>query len=486
MSGFGFILGVLWRSFVFVNLYVALLVGVISFFIMIFFSFISKNRVGILFSVFIFVFSLGILRFNFADRSVPYFFESQVGQKVNLSGEIMDEPDIRETNQELTVEVASSEQKTKILITTDFDQDFKYGYKINFSGKLAEPENFTTDQGKEFDYVDYLKKDGIFYVMSYPKIQIVSSGNGNFVRSALFSAKEKFSAEINSVIREPESLLMGGLIFGEKSNFDQSLKQSFVNTGMIHVVTLSGYKVTMIAQWIMQVFSFLPKNLGLGAGILTILLFVLMTGGSATAVRAGIMAALTLFARMTGRNYDVTRALILTGVLMIFLNPFVLVFDASFQLSFLGTIAAIFLTPKIEKYFLWVTPKLGLREIISITSAIYIFILPYVLYEMGTFSLSTLPANALVMPLVPLTMIFGFLTGFAGLIWQVLAVPFGFISYIFLHYELGVINFLANLSFASLSISNFPLWLTLLIYTYFIYRIFGRNIKKFFISERKE
>jgi competence protein ComEC len=192
------------------------------------------------------------------------------------------------------------------------------------------------------------------------------------------------------------------------------------------------------------------------------------------------MATLALIARATGRNYDVARALILAGVFMIFLNPFLLVYDVSFQLSFLATMAVIFLAPRIEKYFLWVPKFFELRDIISVTVAAYIFVFPFILYKMGNFSLVALPTNALILPFIPFTMMLGFLTSFAGLFWYVPAVPLGYISYLFLHYELRVINFFSNLSFASFSFPDFPLFLTILIYVYFIYRLFGRNIKSFF------
>ena len=77
-------------------------------------------------------------------------------------------------------------------------------------------------------------------------------------------------------------------------------------------------------------------------------------------------------------------------------------------------------------------------------------------------------------------MALGFMTGFAGLIWSTLALPFGFVSYLFLHYELGAISFFSKLPFAAFFVPNFPLWLTLAIYAYFIYRLFGRNISLFF------
>ena len=490
---FGFVFGVLLRSFLFVNFYFTILIGILAFALILFFSFISKNKWGIIASIFALAFCFGIFRFNMVDIPAPAVFESQVDQKISLSGKIIDEPDIRENNQKLTIEVLAPQDlafkdskarsfpaKTKILATVNFGQDFKYGDEIKFSGKLEKPSNFITDQGKNFDYVNYLRKDGIFYVMNYPDAEIISRGNGNKIKNLLFSFKEKFLEKMN--LESPESLLMGGLILGEKSSFNQSLRQSFIDTGTIHIVALSGYNITIVAEWFMKLFAFLPKNIGIGMGIFAILFFILMTGGTSTAIRAGIMATLALIARATGRNYDVARALLLAGVFMIILNPFVLAYDVSFQLSFIATTAVIFFTPRIEKYFLWVTARFGFRDVVSVTCAAYIFVLPFILYKMGNLSLVALPANILILPFIPITMLLGFLTGFAGFIWHIFAAPFGYISYLFLHYELGVISFFSHLPFAAFSIPNFPLLLTATAYAYFIYKLFGRNMKSFFIE----
>ena len=422
------------------------------------------------------------MRFALADKIDVSNIETKVGEEENFTGIIVDEPDIRENNQKLTVKV---HEKSKILATTDFSQTFKYGDEINILGKLQKPENFLTDQGKEFDYINYLRKDRILYLISYPEIEIISRGNGNKIRSALFGVKEKFLEKINFAIATPESLLMGGLILGEKSSFSEDLRQNFIDTGTIHIVALSGYNVTIVSEWFMKLFAFLPLNLGIGMGILAILLFVLMTGASSTAIRAGTMATLALVARATGRRYDVARALILAAVIMILINPFVLAFDVSFQLSFVATIAVIFFAPKIEKYFNWISYR-WLRDIASVTCAAYIFVLPFVVYKMGNLSLVALPANILILPFIPFTMVLGFLTGFSGLIFYIFAVPFGFLSYIFLHYELWIIGVLSRVPFASLSIPNFPLWLTLLIYAYLIYKLFGIEIKDFFIEKNQE
>jgi competence protein ComEC len=472
----GFVAGVLLRSFWMVNLYVTLWLAGLTVAIALIFL-LSKNKWLIIFCVFLFAFFIGIWRFSLAEFTPFHSYDQSLGQEISSEGKIIDAPDIRENNQKLLVEEDISGIVTKILITTNLNQSYKYGDIINFSGKIEKPQNFLTDTGKEFDYVNYLRKDGIYYVMNYADIEIVSRGNGNKLKSVLFDIKEKFLGKINFAIGEPENLLMGGLILGEKSSFSQDLRQSFIDTGTIHIVALSGYNVTIVAEWIMKLFKSFPHSWGIGMGVLSIFLFIIMTGASSTAIRAGIMATLALFARATGRNYDAGRALLLAGVGMILFNPFLLAFDVSFQLSFIATVAVIFLAPKIEKYFTWVTKTFELRDIVSVTCAAYIFVLPFILYKMGNLSLVALPANILILPLIPFTMLLGFLTGFFGLLWYGLAVPLGFVSYLFLHYELLVINFFSRLPFASFAIPNFPMIFTILIYAWFIYKLFGRSIK---------
>ncbi len=471
---FGFILGILLRSFIFVNLQQVFLLGLVTFALILFFSFISFNKWGIAVSVFLVLFSLGILRFHVADKPLPQIFESHVGDKVSLSGIIVDEPDVKETNKKITVQTNLEGEEIRILVTINQNNDLKYGDLINFSGKLEKPENFMTDQGKTFDYVNYLRKDGVLYVMDYPKVELVSRGNGNKIKSALFAAKDSFLKKINSAIPKPESTLMGGLILGEKSAFSADLRQSFINTGTIHIVALSGYNVTIVAEWIMKLFGFLPQNFGTGAGVFSILLFILMTGGSSTAIRAGIMASLALVARTIGRDYDVVRALLLAGIVMLSLNPFILVYDVSFQLSFIATLAVILLAPRIEKYFAWIKWK-WLRDIVSITAAAYIFVLPFILYKMGNLSLVALPVNVLILPFIPATMLSGFLAGLTGFISPIIALPFVYLSYGLLHYELFAIGFFSSLPMAAVVIKNFPLVITILIYLFFAYFLYKRR-----------
>ena len=68
---------------------------------------------------------------------------------------------------------------------------------------------------------------------------------------------------------------MGGLILGERASFSDELREKFINTGTIHIVALSGYNITIVAEWIMKLFKFLPLNFGIGVGIFSIIFLFL-------------------------------------------------------------------------------------------------------------------------------------------------------------------------------------------------------------------
>ena len=133
---------------------------------------------------------------------------------------------------------------------------------------------------------------------------------------------------------EPHSAFLGGITIGAREGLPESLQEKFRTTGVAHIVALSGYNITIVAETIMLFLSFLPQYLAIGGGVIGVILFAIMTGASATVLRASIMALLALTARATGRIYTVSWALFLVGFFMVLQNPKILRFDTSFQLSF--------------------------------------------------------------------------------------------------------------------------------------------------------
>ncbi len=444
--------------------------------------YILKFRKFVLFiGLFLFALSLGIFRYGIKDVRETAL-EGQIGSKVTISGTIIEEPDEKETYTRLILEV----DKIKILIISRRYPIFRYGDRVEVNGILRKPENFpSTSLGQaDFDWPAYLAKDDIYFEMLYPQTKLLQGTGGSWLKRRLFSVKEKFIDNLSKVIPEPDAGYLAGLTIGGKKAMPKDLQEEFRRAGIIHVVVLSGYNVTIIASVIMQILKGLPFFVGIGSGILGILFFALMTGASATVVRASIMAGFALLARATGRVYQITIALFVAGFLMILNNPKILRFDSSFQLSFLSSLALIFFSPHVEKRLSFVSKKFKLREILGATISTQIFVLPFLLYKMGMFSVVSLPVNLLVLFFVPITMFFGFLAGGLGFISGFLAAPFGWIAYAFSSYELWIVNLFSKLPFAAFDIS-IPLWLTLFIYIGYAILLFKLSRNKTYALDKK-
>jgi len=440
-----------------------------------------NNRFIIILPLLFFFFGLGLIRCSLSNEAQQnYLLDDLVEQEVSLVGVVIDEADERENNTKLTVktkEIRTSGGSTsrsfvvnvemKVLLTVPHYPQFEYGDEIKFLGILEKPENFLADSGREFDYIRYLAKDGIFYQMFYPKTELLSKGGGNFIKEKLFVAKKSFLGEVKKTIPEPEVSLLGGLLVGVKQSLGQELQDDFRKVGLIHIVVLSGYNVTIIAEFIMGIFAIFPRMVGMSLSALSIVLFAIMVGGSATIVRASIMALLVILARATGRVNDITRALFLAGFVMVLHNPQIVVFDPSFQLSFTATLGLIFLSPKLNKFFKFIPTKFYLREAASATISTQIFVLPLLLYMMGELSVVAVLVNLLVLMFIPVTMLFGFLAGMIGLISTWLSLPFSYLTYFLLSYELKVVELFADLPFASVKIPYFPFWLMLVVYGFY-------------------
>ena len=435
-------------------------------------------------------FSLGIFRYEIKDLvPLDINLENNVGNKVVILGVIADEPtrkdkqailvvDFKELSEErpqMQDEVPPLKVYGKGIVSTDLYPELKYGDLIYISGKLEKPTNLTNsiknattspdvlDGASGFDYVSYLGKDDIFYTINFAKTEFISAGHGNIIKNFLFNIKNSFVSNTNKTISEPEASLLSGILLGAKSSMDKDTTEIFRKAGLSHIVALSGYNISVVANAILKFFSFLPRTFGFLGGTFGIILFVIMSGASSTAVRAGMMALIVILADVTRRNYQVGRALIVAGLLMVIINPKILVFDISFQLSFLATIAIIYVSPIIKNKFSFdrpigwfkITEKYGLRDNVSTTISAQILVLPLILYKMGLLSLVALPANILVLAFIPYVMLFGFITGMIGFIWIPLSLPFAWITWLMLAYMVKVSGFFASLPFSTVNISWF-------------------------------
>lgn len=421
-----------------------------------------------------------------AQQSIEPLLDARVGELVELEVVLTDEPDNRDNTTLLTVRPvefasdalphANNSLHGSILLFADSYPRFAYGDRLLVRGKLAQPQAFETDSGRTFDYPAYLMARGIHYTMYRPQIEKMDGASGSMFIRGLFSIKSRFTSALNAVVPEPEASLLGGLLLGSKHALSPQLSEYLRRAGVIHIVVLSGYNLTIVAQAIERALFFLVLRYRLVLASGGILSFVLMTGAGASSVRAGLMALLVLLARALGRDYRVGRALLLAIVAMLVLNPAILLFDPSFQLSVLATLGLIYVAPLVGQV-LRITASSWWQEIILATLATQIAVLPLLLYMTGDFSVVGLLVNLLILPLIPLTMLSGFIAGIMALLWVPLGILPGYVTYWLLHYELGVAAWFGSLPFATITVPNFSIWLLGL--AYFLLGVFlWRSISK--------
>lgn len=409
-------------------------------------------------------FSIGVIRYECSEISSKLDYSNIIGKKETVEGIVLSEPDTSGQYQKfvLTLEYCKEKcREEKIMVQTDPYPRVFYGDKVLISGQI---ESTDTLIGDLTDYKDYLAKDGIYLIANFVKTKIVSSGNGNKLKNFLLKVKNSSITEIKNQLVDPQSSLLIGMLLGSKM-FSDKLNDNFRKAGLSHIVVLSGYNITIVAESVLKVFSFLPNNFSLGFSAIGVVLFSIMAGGSSTVIRACFMALILIFGRLIHRDYSVGRALFFAGFIMIFLNPKILVFDVSFQLSFLATLALVYLSPIVVSK-LKITDKFGLREIVASTIATQIFVLPLLIVKMDTVSVVSLFTNLLVLPLVPSIMFFGFLLVAFGFISKILAWPFMFLSWILLSFVLLVVNFFSSLPISAIPTNSFVKFPVLMIYIF--------------------
>lgn len=471
---FGFILGIAIGSLFHINFWTFIAGGVLGLVCFGYKYFISEKdqKVLLVASLFIFGILFGVGRVSISNLYSNSDLTNFVGQKIEAVGVVVAEPDVREHNTKLTValeKVGDTSVNEKILISVPIYPEYNYGDKLKLSLTLEEPKNIESEDGRIFDYKGYLRVRGIWYTSRFSRVELLSSGNGNTVKSLLFKTKKLFTTSIDNAMPQPESSLLAGLLLGTKQSLGKDLLLEFQKTGVSHIVVLSGYNIAIVAKSVMSFLKFLPSGVSFGVGAVSVVLFTMLSGGGASAVRASIMVLVALFAKQFNRDYKANRVLGFTVILMLAPNPLLLVFDPSFQLSVLATIGIIFVTPIMEPYFKWVTEKFGLREVVSSTVATQLTVLPFLIYNTGLLSIVSLPVNVLILGTIPLTMFLGFVTGLVGLLSLYLSFIPALFTYGLLWYQLKVVEIGSSIPLGSILLPSFsPIFLVIIYLVIFI------------------
>jgi len=413
-------------------------------------------------SIFLLLFCIGAFRMEYATwGELNSIYESQLETEVEVEGVVVREVERRERSSHVYVRV----EDELILVFASPHADVSYGDQVHAVGTLTKPKAFETDLGRVFDYQKYLQARGVSYTLSFAEVNVRSKDEGNPLIAALLRFKHAFMERTERIIPQPEAGLGEGLLLGVKQAMGEDLEEAFRTTGITHIVVLSGYNVMLVIVFVTYVLSFiLPMRLRLVFGIGAVIAFALLVGLSATVVRASLMASLLLIAQATGRTYAVVRALIVTGLVMLLINPYLLVYDVGFQLSFIATLGLILFAPHIEKYVTFMPKIIGLRSFLTATLATQIFVAPLLLYQIGELSIVSVVVNVLVLPVVPVAMLLTFATGMIAFISLELALIVGWFATWPLTYILAVAQTFSKIPFASFAVPAFPFVMAVIAY----------------------
>ncbi len=415
--------------------------------------------------VLLFCFFLGLVRYVLAyptdsSRHVSYYN----GQKVSLVGYVRAEPDVRMDGVRYIVNIKNIQNKQNIK-NDDFDLNgsvyikgglyprYAYGDVLEMNCNLKQPGPI-----EDFQYDKYLARFGVFSICEPMSMVKVGEGEGSVFMRGILGLKDWFALKINLLWHEPYASFMAGLLYGYRGGLG-SLNEQFSRTGVTHIVAISGYNITLIATIFIGICVnlYIPRRKAFWVVVTGIVLFVIFAGASASVVRAGIMGIIVLLTRQIGRLSRVGNVLVLTAVLMTLHNPFVLIYDAGFQLSFLSTLGLVYVAPLIRRWFVRVPEVLGMRETLISTFAAILSTLPLILFQFGRLSTVAPMVNVLILWALPFIMGIGFFAVIISAILQPLGQLIAWVAWAGMAYIVTVVRWFSDLSFAAIDLTV-PVW----------------------------
>jgi len=436
------------------------------------------------------------------------------GQTVTVVGVVSNEPDIRQKNQKLEIDVKTSplapllirrgekfhgneiwgevlDVSGKILVTMNLYPTYNYGDELEITCELQAPEKF---QG--FAYDRYLARYDVYSVCYYPALTPGPSptpvatgagegsyGNGNWLYKNIFKVKNKLRGIIDYGLSEPEASLARAIILGDKKGISDDLREKFSQAGISHIVAISGMHISILAVLVMSLLLSigLPRKKAFWLAGLFLIFYIMLIGLPASAMRAGLMGFLVLWAMNLGRLNQLTNSLVLAAVVLLLINPKLLRDDIGFQLSFLAVLGIAYCYPILNAWFDKIKiPKMkGARDIFNVTIAAQVFTLPIIALNFSQVSIVSPISNLLVLWTLPVLMI----ASLVALVLSLIFIDFSFVfflpAWLLLKYIIIVVEWLTKLPYAYVEI-DYLWWGWVIVYygvvSWVVYRV-RRGVK---------
>jgi len=450
----------------------------------------SKNR-AVWWGLILFLgFGLGFLRASWKLAEL----DSKKGGSIEGVGLVVRDPRMKETYQEVVLAILECRKgsfcqndqsfskdaslSTKTLVFLEKYQNLNKGDLVFFSGNLQIPENRNS---VKFDYRKFLAKEGIFYLLKNQEIKKakIEENEIGYWRKYLSILKNKLEEKIIQLYSPQEAAFLAGILLGGDDRMEESLRQKFIKTGMIHLVAVSGFNITILGVALVGLailVGFYRKN-AFWLALAGIWIFLALIDFPSSGVRAGIMGSLLLWAIRLGRLASSNQALLLAAFLMILLSPLALFYDIGFQLSFLAAWGIVNLYPPLAENFNVKNDFLELKSIVIASLSAQLGVLGILIFNFQAFSPISFLVNILILPLIPALMLVGFISIVLGFILMPLAQMIALGVGKIIQFQIAAVDFFSRFSFSQVEISGLGVgWL--LVYYIFIFLLVQRLKRK--------
>lgn len=302
---------------------------------------------------------------------------------------------------------------------------FSYGDRLLLEGRLYRPFSFS----REFNYRDYLKRKGIYCILSVKKNNLVKQlgrNTGNPLKSLTFRLRLRIKEAISKNLSFFSSSVLNAIILGDRQDLSFYVRDALLKSGTVHIIAISGLHIGIVVFIILVMLKVLriPRKPRYILTILILIIYCILTGANAPVVRATIMAVVLLFSYFLKREVNIYNSLSLAALIILIVNPWQL-FEVSFQLSFLSVFSIVWLTPKIKAIFPERLYKIiGMRFLIptfSVSVAASLGLLPLIAYYFKIITPITILANMIIVPYMSIIVASGFTLGLVGVLLPFLA-----------------------------------------------------------------
>ncbi|MBE7702516.1 MAG: DNA internalization-related competence protein ComEC/Rec2 [Cyanobacteria bacterium SIG28] len=352
---------------------------------------------------------------------------------------------------------------------------------LKLTGRLSVP--FKAGNPSQFDYGNYLRNHNataVFYAKEFTKLDKKLTWKEKFLQG-INDYRENVLEIHSKYLASPNLEILGGIVFGDDAvSPPKDIKESFVNSGLLHILAASGMNVAFIYGFFYTIMSVLRLNFKFKviSGMLMVIIYSLMTGLGASIIRATIMLLFVLIGKLIDRDAHSISLLSFVALLMLIYNP-LFANDVGFQLSFIVTFGILIMAPcfiKFKNRFLDFV-----ASIITIPIIAQLWVIPIQIFYFNNISLYSVFANIMSVPILMVLSFGGFISSLLSAITpisNIICKSFDFILNPLISILVNISDFWGKLPNAAIQTTH-PSIIQILLYYGILLSVVGLMYKEF-------